>query len=541
MSLRLRALAFPLILILASGWSCGPSGPPSTKLVLLIVVDQMRGDFLTRFNDLYKGGFKRLLDEGAIFPDAAYRHAVTVTAAGHATVGTGLHPSHHGEVGNTWWDYGTGKDRNCVLDPSVSAVGGEGNKASPSTLLADTLGDKLKKVHPESKVVGVSWKDRSAILPAGRDADGAFWFSADCGCFVTSSYYEETSPAWLDKLNAGKPADRWVGEAWERLLDDEKLYIERAREDVYPTEADGVDTAFPHKMPPEASKKYYSAMNQTPFADELILETALAAMDGYDLGRDDSPDVLTIGFSGTDAIGHEYGPFSQEAMDQNLRLDALLGRLLDEVDRKVGLENVVIGLTADHGALPLAEFVDGKRISPAEIAEAVDSEVHRRMPALEKVVVNVNAGNIYLDLAGIEEQGVAVDVVETAAIAALMGTGDVDRVYAQIDLDGPEPVNDPFWTLHRNSFYEQRSPQLLVLWKPMVYPGGKFGTGHGSAYDYDRHVPVVLFGRGVKAGTYPGPSGPEDLAPTLGKLIGVEMPLEPDTRILEEALATPAQ
>jgi predicted AlkP superfamily pyrophosphatase or phosphodiesterase len=505
---------------------------------VLIVVDQMRGDFLTRFNDLYKGGFKRLLDGGAVFPDAAYRHAVTVTAAGHATIGTGLHPSHHGMVGNTWWDYETGKDRNCVSDPDVVSVAGDGPKASPSTLLADTLGDKLKKMDADSKVIGISWKDRSAILPSGRDADGAFWFSADCGCFVTSSHYGETAPAWLADFNERNLADRWVGKSWERLLSDENMYIERAREDAYPTEADGVATTFPHALPDEASKKYYNAMNQTPFADELILEAALAAMDGYELGEDGHPDVLAIGFSGTDAIGHEYGPFSQEAMDQNLRLDGVLGRLFDELDYRVGLENVVVALTADHGALPLAEFVDGKRISSGEVAEVINSEVRRRMPALDKVVVSVNAGNIYLDLARIEAEGVSEDVVETAAIAALMNTGEVDRVYAQIDLEGPEPVNDPHWALHRNSFYAPRSPQLLVLWKPMVYVGGKFGTGHGSAYDYDRHVPVVLFGRGVKAGNYPGQAGPEDIAPTLGKLIGVEMPLESDTRVLEEALAT---
>ena len=536
-----RALASAVMLTLLSGWSCGPSGPPSTKLVLLIVVDQMRADFLTRFDDLYTGGFKRLLEEGAVFPDAAYRHAVTVTAAGHATIGTGQHPSSHGVVGNTWWDYGLGSDRNNVFDPSVEPIGGPGPKASPRPLLVDTLGDKLKQVHPESKVVGVSWKDRSAILPAGRQGDGAFWFSAECGCFVSSSYYADSAPEWLERFNAGKPADRWAGKTWERLLDDQSAYVERAREDIYPTEADGKATAFPHAMPAEVSKAYYTAMNRSPYADELILDAALAAMDGFDLGEDAHPDLLTIGFSGTDAIGHRYGPFSQEAMDQNLRLDLLLGRLLDEVDRKVGLENVTLALTADHGALPLAEVVEGKRISSSEISTAVNSEVRRRMPALDEVVISVNAGNIYFDLAKIEAEGVALDVVETAAIAGLMATGDVDRVYSRIDLDGPEPVNDPFWLLHRNSFYEPRSPQLLVLWKPMVYPGGKFGTGHGSAYDYDRHVPVILFGRGVTGGTYPGQAGPEDIAPSLGQLLAVEMPLEPDTRVLNEALATPEQ
>ncbi|MEZ5366856.1 MAG: alkaline phosphatase family protein [Bryobacterales bacterium] len=540
MRLRLRALAFPLTLILLSSWSCG-SGPASTKLVVLVVVDQMRGDFLTRFNDLYNGGFKRLLDDGAVFPDAAYRHAVTVTAAGHATIGTGQHPSHHGVVGNTWWNYEMGKDQNCVLDQTASPVGGDGPKASPSTELVETLGDRLKDLDAESKVVGVSWKDRSAILPAGHKADGAYWFSADCGCFITSSYFTKTVPGWLESFNGGKPADRWAGKSWERMIDDEKIYIERAREDAYPTEADGVATTFPHTMPGEVSKAYYNEIDQTPFADELILEAALAAMDGHDLGQDSHTDVLTVGFSGTDFIGHRYGPFSQEAMDQNLRLDLTLGRLLEEIDQRVGLENVVVALTADHGALPLAETVDGKRISSAEIAEIVDSEVRRRMPALDKVVVSVNAGNVYLDVPRIEAEGVAVDEVETAAIAALMNTGEVDRVYAQIDLEGPEPVNDPFWTLHRNSFYKPRSPQLLVLWKPMVYPGGKFGTGHGSAYDYDRHVPVILFGRGVTSGTFPGQAGPEDIAPTVGKLIGVEVPTEPDTRILDEALAKPAK
>ncbi len=538
--MRRRALATLLFSALLSSWSCAPSESSTTKLVVLVVVDQMRADFLTRFSDLYEGGFKLLLDQGAVFPDAAYRHAVTVTAAGHATVGTGLHPATHGLVGNTWFDYAAGADRNCVADGSVEPVGGPGGKASPVSLLADTLGDKLKQAHPESKVVGVSWKDRSAILPAGREADAAFWFSSDCGCFVTSNFYEETPPAWLERFNGGKPADRWVGKAWERLLDDEQLYLDRAREDSHPKEADGEATTFPHALPAEASKAYYNAMNRTPYADELILDAALAALSGYDLGDDEHPDVLAIGFSGTDAIGHRYGPFSQEAMDQNLRLDLQIGRLLDELDRRVGLDNVVLALTADHGALPLAEVVDGIRMSAAEIREAVNKEVRRRMPALDDVVASVNAGNVYLDVDRIAAEGVELDVVETAAIAGLMTTGDVDRVYAEIDLTGPEPINDPYWALHRNSFYAPRSPQLLVLWKPLVYPGGPFGTGHGSSYDYDRHVPVILFGRGVAQGTYPGEAGPEDIAPSLGKLLGVEMPLEPDTRILEEALSTPS-
>lgn len=530
-----RLFGAALLAVLA--WGCGGSGKP--RLVLLISVDQLRADYLTRFADLYEGGFQTLLDQGAVFENAAYRHGVTVTAAGHASISTGMHPSHHGMVGNSWWDYAKNADNNCIADDDYPPVGGPGRAASPIPLFAETFGDMLKEAHEGSKVVSVSFKDRAAILMGGRRADLAMWFSAECGCFVSSTYYGPDLPQWAKAFNDAKPADRYVGASWTPLLDDPALYSERARADAFETEERGLDGVFPHRMPDEASRRFYSGLNPTPFPDELVLDLALAALEGEDLGGDGEPDVLAVGFSATDYTGHDYGPFSQEAMDVHLRLDRLLGRLLGAIDEKVGLDNVVVALSADHGVLPLPEdprAANGKRISKNDLVALADRAAQEQFPQLERAVVAVNSGNLFLDLPGFEAAGVERADVEDAIAGAFAASDDVVRVFTHRDLID-DADQDPLTVLHRNSFFERRSPQLMIAWKEGVYPGaGRTGTSHGSPWLYDRAVPVILMGRGVRGGRYAGESGPEDVAPTIETLLGLEPKTETDTRVLREAL-----
>jgi len=506
------------------------------RLVVMLVVDQMRYDFLTRFNPLYDSGFERLLDQGAVFSDVRYDHAATSTGPGHATIATGAHPSDSGIVSNSWYDSVLGEEVNCIRDDDYRAVGGLGSRASPLNLLAGTIGDGLKQEVAGTKVVGVSWKDRSAILSTGRDADAAYWFSTDCGCFVTSSYYYPEAPEWLTAFNSRNPADAWTGKSWVRLVDDDAFYRDRSREDGFPTEADGLDLSFPHRLPETAGKPYYDALSGTPFNDELVLGAALEAMRAHDLGADSEPDVLALGLSATDAVGHRYGPFSQEAMDQHLRLDRLLGRLLDELDSRVGLEHVVVALTADHGSIPLVEFlsrqgIDAGRVRSAELSDAVNSALGG------DYVLSRAAGGLYLDFDALEANGRDRAAAERTAREALLGTGLVGEVYTHADLNRKDAAgDDPYLRLFRNSFYAQRSPHLLLRLKEGYYSGGRYGTGHGTSHDYDRHVPLILFGQGIRAGRYDAEAGPEDIAPTLGAILGVEVPTHDDTRILREAL-----
>lgn len=527
--LALTALTLALALV-------QPAIEPPPRLVVLLAVDQLRADYITRFESHYSGGLRWLLDHGAYFTDASYRHSSTVTGAGHATIATGMHPSTHGIVGNSWREAGKGEVY-CVSDDRHAAVGGPGDGISPHALLADTLGDRLKQSSPESVVYSLSTKDRSAVLLGGRRADGAFWYSRDCGCLVSSTYYGGALPGWLREFNDAGPASSYAGRDWTRLGDDIALYERLAREDSFPTEGGGTDSVFPHSL---GDTDYKSTLTATPFSDEIVLDAALAAVRSGELGADAAPDLLAIGLSATDAVGHRYGPFSQEAMDNHLRLDRRLGQFLSALDEEVGLERVAIAMTADHGALPLVEHlaatgVGALRLSAEEFWSAAQPGIEScGSGAIAEIVDNAGGSNLYWNEAGLSARGVS----------------RLDASQCVAELLRPQPVVEQVWTaeqlaagggrgaalLFENSYFASRSPHLQVQFRPYVYPGRPTGTGHGTAHDYDRRVPVLLAGSGIVPGRYRGVSGPEDVAPTLGTILGLDMSLERDTRVLREAL-----
>jgi predicted AlkP superfamily pyrophosphatase or phosphodiesterase len=520
--------------------------PVRPRLVLVLSIDQMRYDYLARLGPLFKGGLKTLLGEGAVFANARYRHACTETGPGHSVILSGRSPSHSGIVANTWYDAVSRTSVNVVDDPVQVPLGGEGRSASPANFIGFTLGDVLKKVSPASRVVGVSLKDRAAILMAGRRADAAYWYETRGGRFITSSYYMKEAPPWLEAWNAKHLADSYAGLGWTRLLPDVALYEKYAGPDDVDGEADRKDTVFPHvphAAPP--SREYYDDLRRTPAADEMLLDAALAAMDAHELGRRDATDLVAVGFSGTDVIGHAYGPDSQELMDQILRLDVLLGRLFQEVDRRVGAGRTLVVLTADHGVMPLVEVlkrrgIDARRATPAELKGPVDEALSRRFPGAEGVLAYYDAPHFYLDPEAMARQHIAREDVETTIAEALKSTGLVEAVYTRRQMLGEAPAEGAAVELFRSAFFEPRSPQILVETRPYVYlddyPGG---TGHGTPHDYDRHVPIVFRGIGVKPGTYEGECGPEDIAVTLGRLIGVDYPMQDARRVLSEMLLRP--
>jgi len=538
---------FALVFLLATGAAVvftpgGRVAAAQPKLVLVLSIDQMRFDYLTRFAPLYKGGFKRLLDRGAVFSDANYRHSSTETGPGHSVILSGRHPSHSGIVANDWYDSYLQKFVNVVDDPVQSPVGGAGRSASPANALSFTVGDVLKAGNLQSRVVGVSLKDRAAILMAGRRGDAAYWYETAGGDFITSTYYTREVPGWLAKWNGRHVADSYAAQSWTRLLPDVKVYERYAGPDNIEGEWDRKDTVFPHAIrgkPPD--RVYYDDLRRTPFADEMTLAVALEAMKAHKLGEDAITDVLAIGFSATDVIGHTYGPDSQEEMDQLLRLDLVLQKLFKEIDTRVGLDNTVVVLSADHGALPLVENlqakgIDAKRVTPDVLQSAVYEALARKFPGVENLAV-FSLPDFYLNEDTMRRHQLNRKEVEDTAIAALLGTGVVERVYTHDDLMKTTPSADPFLPFFRNAFYAPRSPQLSVLLKRYVYVNNAVGgTGHGTPYDYDRHVPIVFMGGGVKPGTYKEPCGPEDIAPTLALMLGLELPKEQDARILNEML-----
>ncbi len=506
------------------------------KLVVVIVVDQLRTDYLERFRERHQGGFQWLLEHGAYFREAAYRHSATVTAVGHATVSTGRHPASHGVVGNSWRESDRGSVY-CVQDDRYVAVGGPGEGASPLALVTETLGDKLKRASAGSKVYAFSTKDRSAILLAGREADGAYWFEPDCGCVISSNYYGDMLPEWLVEFNQGPPAAAYAGKTWNKLLDDDALYERMARADRFPTESDGKDTVFPHALPSEGFEGELAA---TPFSDQITLDAAAAALRSGEIGSDDDTDLLALGLSATDSVGHRYGPFSQEAMDNHLRLDRALGEFIQAVGAAVGFENTVFALTADHGAVPLVEHLVAQGVA----AERFDGDAlwARAETAIEEcgagpaseTVAQSGGRQLYWDEAALRERGIDRDKAGACVADWLRRQDGVETVMTarQLASGGATGVG----SLFENGYYEGRSAHIQLHLREYLHPGGPRGTGHGTAHEYDRKVPVLLAGAGIKPGEYPDSAGPEDIAPTLGVILGLEMPVESDTRILREAL-----
>lgn len=512
------------------------------RLVLMLAIDQMRFEYLTRLAPLYKGGLKTLLDRGAVYTNAFYRHAATETGPGHSVLLSGRHPSHSGIVANDWWDPFLKKSINVVDDPLHRSLGGEGRSASPINFLGFTLGDVLKQRSPQSRVVGVSLKDRSAILMGGRLADAAYWYETAGGRFVTSTYYMSSAPPWLSAWNGRRLADQYHGKLWTRLLSDLAIYENYAGADAIDGEWDRKDTMFPHAIrgnPPD--RAYYDDLRRTPFGDELTLSVALEAMKAHQLGADEHPDIFAIGFSSTDVIGHTYGATSQEVMDQLLRLDLLLQQLFTEIDRTVGFANTIVVLSADHGSLPLVETlqargVEARRASPKILESAVQKALAQRFPDAKGLIAYFST-DIYFDEDVLRQHHLDREAVERTAIDALLSTGLIEKVYTQNDLMRRDDPADPYFALFRNSFYQPRSPHLSVLVKKHIYMSSAVGgTGHGTAHDYDRHVPVVFLGTGIKAGRFDAQAGPEDIAPTLAHLLKLSYPIERDSRVLAEAL-----
>ncbi len=514
------------------------------KLVLVLSIDQMRFDYLTRFNSLYKGGFRRLHDQGAVFVNAKYRHANTETGPGHSVILSGRHASHSGIVANSWYDPFLKKSINVVDDPVQMPVGGKGRGASPVNFIGFTVGDVLKRDSPQSRVVGVSMKDRSAILMGGRRADAAYWFENEGGNFITSTYYMAGAPEWLKQWNARKFADQYSGKLWQRLLPDTKVYEKYAGADAVDGEWDRKDIVFPHRIresPP--AKGYYEDFRRTPFADEMVMQAALEAMKAHGLGEDGITDILAIGFSATDVIGHTYGSDSQEAMDQLLRLDQTLGKLFEEIDRRVGAGQTWVVLSADHASMPLVEVAQAKglpakRFRSDAVEAVVKQALAKHFPGVPGLIANYDSPNFYLNDSIVAANKLKRRAVETVVVKALEATGLFESVYTHADILNPEKQDDPHLPLIRNSFFEPRSAHIIATPKPYVYISDNVGgTGHGTPHDYDRHIPVIFLGAPVKAGSYSIPSGPEDIAPTLAGMLGLKgLEKESDARVLQEML-----
>ena len=530
----------------ASGLAHGPQGqvvrsPPAAKpkLVVLISVDQMRGDYVDRFQHQWSKGLKRLVTEGAWFRQADYPYYNTVTCSGHASMSTGTVPAVHGMVLNEWWERDNRRLVRCTDDDDQQLVSygipvkGVGHSAK--NLMTTTLADEMRlqgTLAPH--VVSISLKARSAITLGGRRPDAVIWLDEENGEWVTSTAFSKTPVPYFADYISKHPLRNEMGRRWERSLPKDRYLYDGSQQGRQRTAL--ITKDFPHIVQGDGSEvggAFTDAWESSPYSDAYLAGLAGAALDGLKMGRGAGTDFLGISFSALDKVGHDFGPDSHELQDVLMHLDRELGTLLDKLDKDIGRANYVVGLTADHGVAPVPERVkaqgfDAGRINTVTVGRQIDEVLVREIGPgnyRTRVIYNdiyFNEG-VYLKLT---QNAKAMDAV----IEAIRKTQGVWRVYKKSELSAA----DPFTRASAFSHYDGRSGDLKMLGRSYWITSSSTTT-HGTGHRYDTRVPVILFGAGIRKGEYLQPSAPIDLAPTLAFLTGITLP-DAMGRVLSEAL-----
>jgi predicted AlkP superfamily pyrophosphatase or phosphodiesterase len=528
---KLLALILALSSLAAAPQAPGPRPAlPEIRLVLLIAVDQFRYDYLTRFRGDFTSGFKRLLTQGAVFTDANLEHYPTVTAIGHATMLSGATPSVSGIIGNDWFDRETGTQVQSITDTTVKPIGApDAATASPRRLLVSTVGDELKLSAAAPKgsdaaprVIGLSLKDRSAVMPAGRGADAAYWLDTKSGAFVSSTYYMTDVPAWVKAFNDRHLPDTHLGQEWTPL---------------------SPPAVSLKQLPKERGTPFYEAVFGSPFGNELLLAFAADALTHERMGQRGVTDLMSVSFSSNDSVGHNYGPQSPQVRDITIRTDRIIGQLLDRVDKTVGLQHTLIALTADHGVAPLPEdlasrSMPGGRIANKELFGAIQKGLEAKYGPGEWLASTAGSSP-YLNYVLIAEKKLNAEDVRRVAADAALAVPHVTRVYTRDQLLRGDVGDDRIGRRVVRGFNVQRSGDLEIILEPF-WMRATSGTTHGTPYNYDAHIPLVLMGPPIKPGVYSDPVALNDLAPTLATILNVQPPSGSSGRVLTEAIKAPA-
>ncbi len=544
-ALALVLVALPVTGILAEE-------PEKPRLILQITVDALRGDLPERYYDrLGEGGFRYLLDTGSVYANAHHRHANTETIVGHTTLATGADPSVHGMVGNVWLDRasgellynvedarypilskGAGVDKKAEIDHTQRTARSDGR--SPSAILVSTFSDELKLSQGgNSKVFGVSVKDRGAISMAGHTGK-AFWFSKKSGEFITSSFYYDQYPQWVIEWNARKPTGKYSGQAWQ-LLHDQSTYLFGAADDrPYETALPGYGRTFPHPFGKPGDKFFTTLLTVSPAGDELTLEFAKALVRNEGLGRDEIPDYLAISFSSTDYVGHIFGPSSLESEDNILRLDRTLAELFRFVDAQVGLDETLIVLSADHGGPEAPGYLnelgfEADYIDPAAFDKAGAIErLKERFGIGEELITTYFHPYVYLNRKAIAEKALDQAEIEGAVAEELARFDGVALAVSSSALHAGRVPDTPLIQSILRNYHPNRSGDVYVVFEPNRFindfDGLTVAATHGSPWRYDTFVPIIFAGMGIPARRINRMVNTVDIAPTLSLLVGAKPP-----------------
>ncbi|KOY50870.1 alkaline phosphatase PafA [Polaribacter dokdonensis] len=516
------------------------------KLVIGIVIDQMRYDYLTRFSDRFsEDGFKRLLNDGFSLENAHYNLIPTYTAVGHATIYSGTTPNNHGIISNNWYDKFLNKTIYCVDDDNYETIGnnGKAGKKSPHRLFTSTLGDQLK-LHQVSKgkSIGIAIKDRSAILPAGHTANGAYWFDGgNEGKFISSSFYMTELPHWVNTFNLSGKANSYLLKPWKTLFDINTYVNSIADDNKFEGLFRGETTpTFPHNIPQLRNQNgNYSILKGIPEGNTLTVDFAKAAILGEKLGKSNHTDFLAISFSSTDYIGHQYGPASVEIEDTYLKLDRDLANFFKFLDNKVGKDNYTLFLTADHAAVHVPSYLQSLKI-PAhylkinQLRDSISSITKKYFNSVE-FVNNISNYQIFLNKEKIEALGFSKNQVADKIVSELENLEGIYKAVTAKTLQ-TNHFSEGLMNSLQNGYNQKLSGDVMLIPYPATLSRSKTGTSHGSGYSYDTHIPIIFYGKGIKKGVSKKRYEIIDIAPTLANLLGIEAPNSSTGKIVTEAL-----
>jgi predicted AlkP superfamily pyrophosphatase or phosphodiesterase len=520
-----------------------PINPDKPKLVVGIVVDQMRFDYLTRFWDKYENnGFKRLVNEGFNFKNNHFNYIPTYTAPGHTSIYTGTTPQNHGIIGNGWYNKFEKNEVYCTSDENVQSLGtnSSAGKMSPHRMISTTMGDENRLfTQMQGKTIGIGLKDRSAILPAGHTANAAYWFHGmDEGKWISSTFYMNKLPDWVQTFNKSGKATSYLKE-WNSLNDIETYSESGTDKNNFETGFSG-GTTFPYNLKELAPKNgQFDLLKYTPFGNSITTDFAIAALEGENLGTDEITDFLTVSFSSTDYIGHNFGVNSKEVQDAYMRLDKDLARLLKALDEKVGVGNYTLFLTSDHGGVDVPSYLQSVKI-PAGYFEDMAFEDDLKAFVEEKfdskdLIEKVSNYQIFLNYETLAKEKIEASNIEDAIAYFVLQKPQINRVFTRTQLEAND-FTSGISGLVQKGFNQRRSGDVMFVLKPAIISYSKTGSTHGSGFSYDTHAPLIFFGKGIPHGDTSKRSEIIDIAPTISTILGISFPSANSGKPLNEIL-----
>lgn len=503
------------------------------KLIVGVVVDQMRYDYITRFWERFgDGGFKKLVSEGYNLRNNHFNYIPTYTGPGHASIYTGAAPQTHGIIGNDWYDKEKDEMVYCVGDPTVQPVGttADAGEMSPHRLIVTTVADE-NRLHTQfrGKTIGVALKDRGAVLPAGHTGNAAYWFHGkNEGSWITSTYYMEDLPQWVERFNASGKAKSYLKE-WNTLYDINTYAESGTDENNFEGGYRGQEKAvFPYDLARlEKQNSGFDILKSTPYGNTLTADFAIAAIDGEDLGQDEFADFLTISFSSTDYVGHNFGVNSKEVQDTYLRLDRDLERLLKALDEKVGEGNYTLFLTADHGGVEVPSYLQSVGIPAGyfdfgTFKQELEALIKQKFSA-DGLIANISNNQVFLDYDVVDQNGIDRKELQEAIANFAIQYDRVNEVFIRAQLEATS-FTEKIAAAVDQGFDQKRSGDVVIVLEPSVISYSATGSTHGTGNSYDTHVPLIFYGKGIRQGSTVRRTEIVDIAPTIAALLGISFP-----------------